>query len=119
MNELAGAGVDPASVNAAELGRLIEARARIPRAAFVEALARSGDPDFSAETYVGELAIADAEALAPVVERILAANPAQVASYRNGKAGLLGFFVGQVMRETQGKADAKVVNELLRERLNA
>ncbi len=43
----------------------------------------------------------------------------QVESYRGGKEGLLGFFVGQVMRETQGKADPKVVNQLLREKLSA
>ena len=39
--------------------------------------------------------------------------------YRGGKEGLLGFFVGQVMKETQGKADPKVVNDLLREKLRA
>ncbi len=50
---------------------------------------------------------------------MLAANPSEVESYRGGKQGLLGFFVGQVMRETQGKADPKVVNELLREKLGS
>ena len=43
--------------------------------------------------------------------------PDQVETYRGGKEGVLGFFVGQVMRETQGKADPKVVNQLLREKL--
>jgi aspartyl-tRNA(Asn)/glutamyl-tRNA(Gln) amidotransferase subunit B len=119
MNELAGAGIDPASVDAVELGKLVEARARIPRAAFAEALARSGDPAFTADAYLGETAIADTGELVPIVERILTANEAQVAAYRGGKAGLLGFFVGQVMRETQGKADPKVVNELVKERLEA
>ena len=119
MNELAGAGVDPAAVNADELGKLIEARSRIPRAAFAEALARSADPDFAADAYLGEAAIADTAELVPIVEKILAANPDQVAAYRGGKAGLLGFFVGRVMGETQGKADPKVVNELVRERLES
>ena len=40
-----------------------------------------------------------------------------MAAYRAGKEGLLGFFVGQVMRETQGKADPRAVNQLLREKL--
>jgi len=53
------------------------------------------------------------------VEAVLAANPGQVEAYRGGKDGLLGFFVGQVMKETGGKANAKVVNELLREKLEA
>ena len=49
---------------------------------------------------------------------MLAANPGQVAAYRAGKEGLLGFFVGQVMKATDGKANPKVVNERLREKLN-
>jgi aspartyl-tRNA(Asn)/glutamyl-tRNA(Gln) amidotransferase subunit B len=53
------------------------------------------------------------------VEAVLAANPGQVEAYRGGKDGLLGFFVGQVMKETGGKANPKVVNELLREKLEA
>jgi Asp-tRNA(Asn)/Glu-tRNA(Gln) amidotransferase B subunit len=54
-----------------------------------------------------------------LVERVLAENPRQVETYRAGKEGVLGFFVGQVMRETEGKADARVVNELVREKLRA
>ena len=50
---------------------------------------------------------------------MLAANASHVESYRAGKQGLLGFFIGQVMRETAGKADPKVVNERLREKLGA
>jgi aspartyl-tRNA(Asn)/glutamyl-tRNA(Gln) amidotransferase subunit B len=49
--------------------------------------------------------------------RVLADNPGQVAEYKGGKEGLLGFFVGKVMKETHGKADPKVVNELLRAKL--
>ncbi len=119
MNQFAAAGVDPAAVNAEELGKLIEARSRIPRDRLTEALAASGDPGFSAETYLGDGLVGDISELAPIVDRILEANPGQVESYRGGKEGLLGFFVGQVMRETQGKADPKVVNELLREKLSA
>jgi aspartyl-tRNA(Asn)/glutamyl-tRNA(Gln) amidotransferase subunit B len=119
MNQFAAAGVDPAAVNAEELGKLIEARSRIPRDRLTEALAASGDPGFSAETYLGDGLVGDTSELAPIVDRILEANPSQVESYRGGKEGLLGFFVGQVMRETQGKADPKIVNELLREKLSA
>jgi aspartyl-tRNA(Asn)/glutamyl-tRNA(Gln) amidotransferase subunit B len=119
MNELAATGVDPGSVNADELGKLIEARSTIPRAAFVEALAASGARDFAAERYLGEAVVADASELAPVIEEILAANPGQVEAFRGGKEGLLGFFVGQVMKQTEGKADPKAVNDLLREKLKA
>lgn len=55
--------------------------------------------------------------LAPVVERVLAEHPAQVASYRAGKKTLLGFFVGQAMRATAGKGDAARLKELLAARL--
>jgi aspartyl-tRNA(Asn)/glutamyl-tRNA(Gln) amidotransferase subunit B len=117
MNQLAHAGVDPAEVKAVELGRLIEARDRVPRAVFLDALAASADPGFTADEYLGEVAISDFAQLDPVIDGILAAHPSQVEAYRGGKEGLLGFFVGQVMKETQGKADARVVNERLREKL--
>jgi aspartyl-tRNA(Asn)/glutamyl-tRNA(Gln) amidotransferase subunit B len=119
MNQLAAAGVDPAAVDGDELARLIEARDTIPRGTFSEALARSGDPGFSADPFLAEVAISDFGDLDPVIEAILEANPGQVEAYRGGKEGLLGFFVGQVMKETQGKADPRVVNERLREKLGA
>jgi aspartyl-tRNA(Asn)/glutamyl-tRNA(Gln) amidotransferase subunit B len=116
-NTLVGAGVESGAVPAAELARLVAARERIPRAAFDEAIARLGEPGFSAEPYLAQEALADAAALEPIVERVLAGHPGQVAAYRNGKEGLLGFFVGQVMRETGGKANARVVSELVRAKL--
>jgi aspartyl-tRNA(Asn)/glutamyl-tRNA(Gln) amidotransferase subunit B len=119
MNQFAATGVDPATVNAEELAKLIEARDRIPRQAFTEALAASADQGFSAESYLGDGQITEAGDLEPLVDQILAANPQQVESYRAGKEGLLGFFVGQVMKETEGRANPKLVNELLREKLKA
>jgi Asp-tRNA(Asn)/Glu-tRNA(Gln) amidotransferase B subunit len=117
MNQFAGTGVPPAAVTARELAKLIEARDKIPRASFMEALAASGDPEFEADRYLTDGAISDAAELAPLVDRVLAANESQVAAYRAGKEALLGFFVGQVMRETGGKADPRAVNDLLREKL--
>ena len=67
---------------------------------------------------LAQTVVADTSELEPLVDRILEASPAQVASYRGGKQGVLGFFVGQVMKETQGKADPRVVNELLRQKLS-
>ena len=119
MNELAGTGVEPGAVDGEQLGKLIEARSRIPRAAFAAALAASADTGFSAEKYLADGLVGDTAALEPLVQRVLDSNPGQVAAYRSGKEGLLGFFVGQVMKETQGKADPKVVNDLLREKLRA
>ncbi len=117
MNDFVATGIDPASVDGTELGKLIAARSTMPRETFARALAESGDPEFRAETYLGDTLVADTAELEPLVDRILEASPGQVATYKAGKEGVLGFFVGQVMKETQGKADPKVVNELLRRKL--
>ena len=109
-NNLVGAGVDPGAVPAKELAKLVEARDRIPRAAFDEAIAKLGEPGFSADPYLAQEAVSDTAELEPIVARILEANPGQVEAYRGGKEGLLGFFVGQVMKETQGKANPRVVS---------
>jgi aspartyl-tRNA(Asn)/glutamyl-tRNA(Gln) amidotransferase subunit B len=118
-NNLVGAGADPEAVSAKELARLVDARDRIPRAAFDEALAKVGDPGFSADPYLAQEAVSDEAELEPIVARILEANPGQVEAYRGGKEGLLGFFVGQVMKETGGKANPRVVSELVREKLSS
>jgi aspartyl-tRNA(Asn)/glutamyl-tRNA(Gln) amidotransferase subunit B len=119
MNQFAATGIDPDQVSPDELGKLIEARESIPRGTFDEALAASGNGDFAAESYLGEAAISDASELDPVIDRVIGANETQVASFKAGKEGVLGYLVGQVMRETQGKANPKIVNERLREKLGA
>jgi aspartyl-tRNA(Asn)/glutamyl-tRNA(Gln) amidotransferase subunit B len=117
-NQVVGAGVDPGAVDPAELAKLVGARERIPRKAFDEAISKVGEPGFSAEPFLAQEAVSDTASLEPVVAAILAANPGQVEQYRGGKQGLLGFFVGQVMKETQGAADARVVSELVRAKLD-
>lgn len=62
--------------------------------------------------------ITDRAAIAAVVDRVIAAHPGQVAEFRAGKTRLMGFFVGQVMRATGGKASPAAVNELLRGKLS-
>jgi aspartyl-tRNA(Asn)/glutamyl-tRNA(Gln) amidotransferase subunit B len=52
-----------------------------------------------------------------IIEAVMATNPAQLADYRAGKEKLFGFFVGQVMKATQGKANPAQLNELLRQKL--
>jgi aspartyl-tRNA(Asn)/glutamyl-tRNA(Gln) amidotransferase subunit B len=118
-NQFVAAGIDPSSVNAGELAKLVAARPEIPRAAFDEALAEAGEPGFSAAPYLEQKVVADSGALDPVIDRIIAANPGPAEQFRGGKEGLLGFFVGQVMKETGGKADPRVVNQRIREKLEA
>ncbi len=117
-NDLVGAGVDPAAVQPPVLVKLVGARDRIPRAAFATAISRLGDPGFSVDPFLAEDAVSDIGELGPVVDRIIEENPGQVAAYRGGKEGLLGFFVGRVMKETQGKANPRVVSEIVREKLS-
>lgn len=61
--------------------------------------------------------ISDEAELAAIAGRVIAANPAQVEQFRAGKGKVLGFFVGQVMKETGGRANPQVVNRVLREKL--
>ncbi len=61
--------------------------------------------------------VSDTVAIGKIVDEIIEKNENQVAAYRNGNEKLFGFFVGQVMKASQGKANPKIVNEILRERL--
>ena len=62
--------------------------------------------------------ISDASAIEKIVDEIIEKNQNQVDAYRNGNEKLFGFFVGQVMRASQGKANPKIVNEILKAKLN-
>jgi len=106
----------PAGANLAELAKVAQAT-DLTRAGLEAAVAASATEGFSADDYLEQKTVSDAAELDPLIERILAANPGQVAAYRGGKEGLLGFFVGQVMKETGGRANPKVLNELIREKL--
>jgi len=116
-NDFAATGGDPARVNAAEFAKLIKVRQTIPREAFVRGVASTTTESFAVTDFTQETVVGDVSALDPVIDEIIAANAGQVAAYRSGKEGLLGFFVGQVMKATGGKADPRVVNERLREKL--
>ena len=62
--------------------------------------------------------ITDSSAIEAVVDKVIEANPGQVAEYQAGKEKLIGFFVGQVMKETQGQANPGQVNQILKEKLS-
>jgi aspartyl-tRNA(Asn)/glutamyl-tRNA(Gln) amidotransferase subunit B len=112
-NEAAGVAI----AEPAELARVIEARERLPRDVYLEAVAASGEPGFAADSYLEREQVSDEASLEPVIDAVLAANADQVAAYRAGKEGLLGFFVGQVMKETGGAANPKLVGDMLRQKL--
>ncbi|MGI9213240.1 MAG: Asp-tRNA(Asn)/Glu-tRNA(Gln) amidotransferase subunit GatB, partial [Methylococcaceae bacterium] len=63
--------------------------------------------------------ITDTQAIEAIIDNIIAANPNQLAQYRAGKDKLFGFFVGQAMKATEGKANPAQLNELLKQKLDA
>ncbi|NRB11236.1 MAG: Asp-tRNA(Asn)/Glu-tRNA(Gln) amidotransferase subunit GatB [Rickettsiaceae bacterium] len=65
----------------------------------------------------GLVQVSDTKSLEPVIDEVLTENPDSVTAYKGGKEKLLGFFVGQVMKKTGGKASPTVVNQLLKEKL--
>ena len=83
----------------------------------VELAVETGRPVRRIRDEKGLTQVSDSGALEGIVETVLARNPKEVVSYRSGKTGLLSFFVGQVMKETRGKANPKMVQEILKARL--
>ena len=101
--------------NAGALARIVQAN--VTREALDEAFDAADKGPIHADDYLAQTALSDEGELGPIIDAVLAAHPEQVETFRGGKEGVLGFLVGQVMRETQGKADPKVVNRLLQEKL--
>jgi aspartyl-tRNA(Asn)/glutamyl-tRNA(Gln) amidotransferase subunit B len=84
-----------------------------------EAMYESGKPAAEIVQEQGLRQISDETALANAIDQVIAENPQEVEEFRHGKEKLLGFFMGQVMKRTQGKANPQGVNKLLREKLAA
>lgn len=75
----------------------------------------------SAKNYIEKndlIQVSDSNELGPLIDKIIASNPKQAEQFRSGKTKLMGFFVGQVMKETQGKANPQQVNALLQAKLS-
>ena len=105
----------------AELVRLVEdgtISGKIAKTVFDD-MATSAESPAAIVAKRGLLQVTDAAAIGAVVDRVLAAHAAKIAEYRSGKDKLFGFFVGQVMKATEGKANPKQVNDLLRAKLGA
>ncbi|MEG3939093.1 Asp-tRNA(Asn)/Glu-tRNA(Gln) amidotransferase subunit GatB [Microcoleus sp. S36b_A3] len=103
-----------------ELLALIDAgtiSGKIAKDILPELLASGGSPTKLVESK-GLIQISDTGAIDRAIDAVLAANPKELEQYRAGKTKLLGFFVGKVMKETGGRADPKLTNELLATKLN-
>lgn len=82
-----------------------------------EEMAKTGKPPKIIVEEKGLVQVTDVSAIEEVVSEVISDNEKQVSEYKNGKTKLMGFFVGQVMRKTKGKANPKIVNQVLKDRL--
>ena len=119
-----GKSIDQAPISAPDLARLLKLidngtiSGKIAKTVFDE-MAKSGKSPQSIVEDKGLVQISDSSAIEDIISKVLAGCSAEVEAYRNGKTKLLGFFVGQVMKETRGKANPKMVNEILKKKLEA
>ncbi len=89
---------------------------KIAKSVFEEMHATGKTPDKIVEEK-GLKQVTDEDEIGKVIDNVLADHPSEIDEYRAGKEKLLGFFIGQVMKRTRGKANPKMVNEILKERL--
>ncbi|MFN0084792.1 MAG: Asp-tRNA(Asn)/Glu-tRNA(Gln) amidotransferase subunit GatB [Blastocatellia bacterium] len=126
LRELRTAEIDiiGCGIAAGDLGAMIRLiddgtiSGKIAKDVFAEMFA-SGRPPAEIVREKGLVQITDAAAIEKIVDDVIAANPKELESYRAGKTALMGFFVGQVLKASGGKANPKAVNEILKQRLEA
>tara|TARA_A100001011_G_C14319683_1_gene849884 strand:+ start:441 stop:1868 length:1428 start_codon:yes stop_codon:yes gene_type:complete len=115
--------IDESNLSAENFGKLIERisdntiSGKIAKSVLDEIWENGSDVDEIIESK-GLVQIQDESLLEEIANKVIESNPDQVSAYKNGKDKLFGFFVGQVMKETQGKANPKSVNEILRKILS-
>ncbi len=117
-----GKTIDRSPISSSNLARLLKLidkgiiSGKIAKTVF-EDMANTGRPPEEIVEKKGLVQVTDVSAIEEVVSQILADNLKEVEGYRKGKKKLIGFFVGQVMKETKGKANPKIVNEILKDKL--
>ncbi len=122
LRELRGRAPSEVSLTPSALAELVALiddgtiSGKIAKDLFAELLEKGGSAKGLVETR-GLKQVSDTSSIEPAVLQVLAANPKAVESYRAGKTNVLGFLVGQVMKATGGKANPKLVNALLTEKL--
>ena len=117
-----GKSISESPVSSGQLGKLLDLisdntiSGRIAKDVFEVMVETSEDPSNIVEEK-GLKQLTDVGAIESVIDEVLAEQTAKVAEYRSGKDKLFGFFVGQIMRKSQGKANPQAVNELLKQKL--
>jgi aspartyl-tRNA(Asn)/glutamyl-tRNA(Gln) amidotransferase subunit B len=125
LRELENAGItaDASPVSAADLGALVRLidEEKISGKQGKDVLVEMFKTGKSASSIIDEqglVQLTDSGEIDSIIDGVLAANPQQLENYRGGKETLFGFFVGQVMKASKGKANPKVVNERLKAKLS-
>jgi len=122
LRELKGEEITACRVQPGQLGALLAMveksiiSGKIAKTVFLEMMASGKDPAVVVEEK-NLVQVSDEGELQTMVDEIVAANPAQAEQYREGKTKVMGFFVGQLMKKTQGKANPKMANELFHQKL--
>ena len=121
---LAGASASTLVFDGAELGiiaKLVDEKTLSTTAGkeVLDALVKEGGTALALVDARGLRQMSDEGAVAAIVDQVLSENAGQVAAYRGGKTGLLGFFVGRVMAASKGKANPQLAKSLLQSRLDA
>lgn len=116
-------GINQFSVSEERLAGLIQLREndKINSSAMTEIFDAMLEDEKSAEELAEEMnlmQVSDSSFIEPMVDEVIENNPDEVARYQGGKKGLIGFFIGQVMQRSQGKANPQQVRELISERLD-
>jgi aspartyl-tRNA(Asn)/glutamyl-tRNA(Gln) amidotransferase subunit B len=89
---------------------------KIAKTVFEEMYATGKGPELIVEDK-GLKQVTDESEIARVIDSVLEAHPNEIEEYRAGKEKLFGFFIGQVMKQTSGKANPKIVNKILKDKL--
>ena len=116
--------IDESNLSAENFGKLIQRisdstiSGKIAKSVLEEIWKNDVDVDEIIESK-GLVQIQDESLLEGIAQKVIDANPNQVNAYKNGKEKLFGFFVGQVMKETQGKANPNTINKILKDLLNS
>jgi aspartyl-tRNA(Asn)/glutamyl-tRNA(Gln) amidotransferase subunit B len=118
-----GKSIADSPISAIHLGQLLKLvdkgviSGKIAKTVFDE-MARTSRPPMEIIEQKGLVQVTDESAIQSVVLKVLENNPKQIQEYKNGKVKIIGFFVGQVMKQTKGRANPKMVNQILKQKLD-
>ncbi len=122
LRELKGSSIESLKFKGPVIGELVKLiddntiSGKIAKDVFAELMTNGGSPKAIVDAK-GWVQVTDTSAIEPIVDRVLAANAESVEKYKGGKTNVIGFLVGLVMKESKGKANPAMVNDLLKKKM--